>query len=186
MYCDLCKQENTGKMPREIAGLNICGECNSDGYLSTRLLPRGMHLGVWCREKNGSVVSDIGEIDMNREFTITSLAEAPNGSGMHTRLQFENFGAKLKKIFEHEIQIGDREFDDMVWIRTNTKPETRAFLSLSKVQTVVMELISMSTEIDIDDAQIYTKATSKGKLIPREFLLHTAVLMHLLDEFSSP
>ena len=186
MQCDLCKQEMGGGAPRSIAGVAVCAACNAETYLPGRLMGRGLHQGIVCRAKDGSLVADLKEVELLQEYTISSLAECPHPSGIHARLQYEGFTAKLVKIFEHEIQIGDKQFDDMVWIRTNTKDEARAFLSLSKVQGVIMEIISMKGEIDIDDAKVYVKAEANPQLIPKEFVLHTAVLLHLLAGFSSP
>jgi len=186
MNCELCLQETGSTAPRNIAGVKVCRACSTSDFLPTRLTGRGMHMGIWCRTADGTVIADLLEMELAKDYTIPSLGESPHPSGIHARLQFEGFGAKMAKIFEHEIQIGDKAFDAMTWIRTNTKDETRAFLSMSKVQAVIAELIAMKCEIDIDNAKLYVKAESNKALAPREFILHVAVLLHLLTEFSTP
>ncbi len=172
---------------RDVAGLTVCAACctEPDKNLSTRLTGRGLHIGFWYRDKTGAIVTGTEDLTAEGQHTLTALAESPHSSGIHAKLQFEGFSAKMHKIFQKEIQIGSKEFDDLVWIRTNTEAETRAFLSLSGVQSAISELIEMKAEIDIDDAKIYLKAESKGAIEVGQFLLHSAALAHYLAEFSS-
>jgi hypothetical protein len=169
-----------------MAGVTICATCNSDAFEPTNVINRGMHLGYWSRSKDGTVNSHLKEMGQETHYNITALVEIPHPSDIHTKLQYEGFSAKLHKIFEHEIQIGDKAFDDLVWIRTNTPESTRAFLSLSGVQNAISELIEMKAVIDIDEARVYVTAESSGKMIPKEFVLFTTVLAHHLTAFSEP
>ncbi len=171
---------------RDIAGLTVCNPCCEDSYLPTRLTNRGLHLGFWYRTDDGIVSTGMEDIIDSGHHVLTALAEAPYPSDIHAKLQYEGFNAKVIKIFQHEIQIGDKKFDDMVWIRTNTEKETQAFLSLTGVQSAIMELIEMKAEIDIDGAKIYLKAENKGTIEVRQFLLHAAALVHYLSEFAQP
>ena len=169
-----------------MAGVTICATCNSDAFEPTRVTPRGMHVGYWSRSKAGAISSYLKEMALEHDFTITALVEIPHRSGISAKLQYEGFSAKLHKIFEHEIQIGDKAFDDLVWIRTNSKETTRAFLSLTGVQSAISELIEMKAVIDIDEARVYVTAESSGAMNPRDFVLFTAVLGHHLSAFSNP
>jgi hypothetical protein len=145
-----------------------------------------MHLGYWSRSKDGAVNSHLREIAQDTHYTFTALVEVPHPSDISAKLQYEGFSAKLHKLFEHEIQIGDKTFDDLVWIRTNSPETTRAVLSLSGVQSAVSELIEMKAVIDIEEARVYVKAESSGKMIPKEFVLYTTILAHHLSAFSEP
>jgi hypothetical protein len=106
--------------------------------------------------------------------------------GRFGQLASQGNRTKLHKLFAHEIQIGDKTFDDLVWIKTNTPETTRAFLSLGSVQRAISELVEMKAEIEIDEARVYVKAVSSGKMIAKDFVLYTIVLGHHLNEFSKP
>ncbi|MCP4603538.1 MAG: hypothetical protein GY847_23970 [Proteobacteria bacterium] len=186
MKCSLCKQDTGSGATHPVAGLSVCGACYTDSYLSTRLTNRGLHIGFWYRDDKGSVLTGMEDLEGGGHHTLTVLAEAPYSSDIHAKLQYEGFNAKMNKIFQHELQIGNQAFDDLVWIRTNTEPETKAFLSLSGVQQTIMELIDMESEIDIDGAKIYLKAESNGNIEVRMFILYCAILLHYLCEFAEP
>jgi hypothetical protein len=169
-----------------MAGVTVCASCNSDAFGPTSVTGRGMHLGFWSRSKDGTVTSYLKDIAQENDYTLTVLVEVPHPSDIHAKLQFEGFSAKLHKLFEHEIQIGDKAFDDLVWIRTNSKEPTRAFLTLRGVQKAVSELIDMKAVIDIEEARIYVKGESSSAMTPRDFVLYTVVLGHYLSAFSTP
>ncbi|MCP4606414.1 MAG: hypothetical protein GY847_38885 [Proteobacteria bacterium] len=186
MICSLCKQDAGSGATHPVAGLSVCEACYTNSYLPTRLTGRGLHIGFWYRDEKGSVLSGMEDLEDGGHHTLTALAETQYPSEIHAKLQYEGFSAKMHKIFQHELQIGNQAFDDLVWIRTNTEPETKAFLSLTGVQTAIMELIDMKSEIDIDGAKIYLKADSKGNIEVRMFLLYSAALIHYLSEFAEP
>ncbi len=186
MNCSLCKQDTGSGATHPIAGLSVCEACYNDSYLPTRLTSRGLHIGFWYRDNKGSVLTGMENLEAGGHHTLTALAEAPHPSEIHAKLQYEGFSAKMHKIMQHELQIGDKAFDDLVWIRTNTEPETKAFLSLSGVQAAITELIDMKSEIDIDGAKVYLKAENKGNIQVRMFILYSAVLVHYLSEFADP
>ncbi len=183
MQCELCNQEAGDGAQQNVAGLKVCSGCYNDTYLPTRLSARGFHLGFWYRDKNGAVLAGTDDYGGGKH-TLTALAEAQNVSEIHTKLSYEGISAKMQKIFKHEIQIGDKAFDDLVYIQTATQKATGDFLSISGVQAAVSELIEMKAEIDIDGNKIYLKAENDGDIEVRMFLLYAAVLLHYLDEFA--
>jgi hypothetical protein len=186
MKCGLCNEEVEKNEVQVISGLGICEICIRATYLPGRLTAKGLHLGYSYRTDSGEInIGDEEEIDGSLR-KISALAEAPNPTGIQTKLMHEGLGAKLKKLVEKEIQVGDKEFDNAVWIRTSTKPTTTAFLALSGVQSAVLELIKMNSEIDINEEKIYIVATNKGPIDVQTWVLHVAALLHYLAEFSNP
>ncbi len=179
-------QDDGGKGTSTIAKLAVCHGCSGTTELVVRLKARGFHLPYSYRTDAGIISPDEIDLDIYRNHTLTALGEGPYPSEIHAKLQSEDFGAKVIKIFNKEIQIGDKAFDDAVWIRTNTELTTRAFLSLSGVQSAIMMLIEMRAEIDIDDEKIYVRANSKQPIDVKPVVLNTAILLHYLTEFASP
>jgi hypothetical protein len=184
MQCGLCQQDAGNGATHQVAGLKVCAGCFDAPYLPDRLHGRGFHLGYMYKTPFGAVEPGSEDQSDNSLHTLSALAEAPKDSGMHTKLEGEGLRAKFMKIFEHELQVGNKAFDDKVWIHTNTLDITRGFLSLSGVQTAVAEIIDMGGEIDIDGAKVYCKTSNKGPIEVRMFLLFTAALLHYLSEFT--
>ena len=186
MQCALCHQSVDKAEMKAIASLNVCDACVRATYLPGRLTKKGLHLGYSYRTDAG--VIEIGDEELldNTLRKISALAEAPHPSGIDATLQREGIGAKLKKIVEKEIQVGNKAFDDAVWIRTSTNEETAAFLALSGVQAAVLELIDMNGVISIKQDKIHVEATNKGPIEVQMFVLHTAALLHYLATFASP
>lgn len=60
------------------------------------------------------------------------------------RASFTREGAweRLKKLLIKEVQIGDPMFDEFIYVGTDDRKETHAFLQHSGVQSVLMDLVS--------------------------------------------
>lgn len=165
--------------------MTICASCDSDAFGPTSVTGRGMHLGFWSRSKNGGLSTYLRDIAQEADYTLTALVETPRPSGISAKLQYEGFSAKLHKIFEYEIQVGDKSFDDLVWIRTNTREATAALLAIPGVRRAVSELIEMKAVIELEEARIYVTAESSASMSPKDFVLYTAILGHYLSLSSS-
>ncbi len=185
MQCALCHQDEIKEDVQNISGLNVCQSCVRATYLPGRLTGKGLSLGYSYRTDAGVIEVGDEELLDNALRKISALAEAPHPSGIEAKLLKEGLKAKFTKIVEKEIQVGNKAFDDAVWIRTSTNKETAAFLAQNGVQSAVMELIEMNGEISINQHKIYVEATNKGPIEVQMFVLHTAALLHYLTAFST-
>jgi hypothetical protein len=186
MQCGLCHQEVDKEHAEVISRLYVCQDCIGSDYLPSRIISDGVHLSYAYRTENGLVDPDKEDLSGHRSHKLSALAEAPHPSEIHANLQYEGLKAKMVKIFEKEIQVGDREFDDAVWIHTNTPDTAGAFFRLSGVQSAILSMISANGEIDIDDTKVYVKVEQAQPIDTRQFVLQTAILLHYLVEFSTP
>ena len=186
MKCGFCSEEVDMEDLEVVSGLHVCKSCIRATYLPGRLTAKGLHLGYSYRTEHGEIkIGDEEEIDGTLR-KISALAESPHLSGIQAKLMHQGLGARLKKLVEKELEIGDKEFDDAVYIRSSTRDQTAAFLAISGVQSAVLQLIRMNSEIDINGSKIYIVATNKGPIEVQTWVLHVAALLHYLAEFSSP
>ena len=74
MQCALCRQDTGGGATGDVAGLSVCQACCTDSYLPTRLTDRGLHIGFWYRDAEGSVLSGMEELEAGGHHTLTALA----------------------------------------------------------------------------------------------------------------
>jgi hypothetical protein len=186
MQCGLCNQEVDKEHTEVISRLYVCKDCIGSEYLPARITSGGVHLSYAYRTENGLVDPDKEDLSSHRNHKLSALAEAPYPSEIHANLQYEGLKAKMVKIFEKEIQVDDKEFDEAVWIHTNTPDTAGAFLRLSGVQSAILSMISMNGEIDIDDAKVYVKVEQSKPIDTKQCILQTAILLHYLTEFSAP
>jgi len=62
----------------------------------------------------------------------------------------EEFKHKLTKLFKAEIQVGDKMFDDMVYITTDTPKDVASMLSIQEVRDVVYQFIYNGGHVTLD------------------------------------
>lgn len=186
MKCGLC-HETVEKLDAQlISGIHVCPGCLRATYLPGRLTAQGLHLGYSYRTENGTVEIADEEVLDNSIRKVSALAQSPYTSRIHAKFVYESLLDKLGKVFEKELQMGDKEFDKTVFIKTSTLSETEAFLSRPGVRSSILELIRMNAEISLDDNKIYLEAINKGPIDVQMFVIHAALLLHYLAEFTQP
>ena len=62
----------------------------------------------------------------------------------------EGLRHRVGKLFTKELQVGDRGFDDAVFIRTNTPEETAAWLASPDVRAVILVVVSTGGDVAIE------------------------------------
>jgi hypothetical protein len=66
----------------------------------------------------------------------------------------ENLATKVRKVFKHEIQVGDAIFDDEVNIRTDDEKATIALLDVADARATIESLVVGGAQVEIDGAQV--------------------------------
>ena len=66
----------------------------------------------------------------------------------------ESLGTKVRKVFKHEIQVGDAIFDDAVNIRTDSEKTTVALLESEEVRATIESLVVNNGVLELDGAQV--------------------------------
>ena len=66
----------------------------------------------------------------------------------------EGLGTKLIKLFKKELQTGDRDFDDLVYISTDTPEPTAALLQSLDVRATIQACVVMGGSLTIEGATV--------------------------------
>ena len=66
----------------------------------------------------------------------------------------EGLGHKLIKVFKKELQASDAEFDDAVYIATDTTEATAAWLGDDAVRKDLLELVETGGSVEIDGVAV--------------------------------
>ena len=61
------------------------------------------------------------------------------------------------KLFKKELQVGDKTFDDVVYVSTDTPTETAAFLANGDIQTTILLAVTDGGSIEIEGQQMTAK-----------------------------
>lgn len=115
-------------------------------------------MGAAVRRSHESNTIDIGGIKSTKEYVVTTVT-LPARSRVQARFSAEGIGDKIVKIFKKEIQVGDKTFDDAVYISTSTPAETEALLQSQDVQTTILACVTTGGSIEIKDRTVTFRAS---------------------------
>src|SRR5262249_43917688 len=73
----------------------------------------------------------------------------PAAPAVQARFTHEGLDSKVIKVFRKEIQTGDKQFDDAVYIRTSTPEATTAFLARSEIRGVLGPLVARGGHLEV-------------------------------------
>jgi hypothetical protein len=73
----------------------------------------------------------------------------------------ESLATKVRKVFKHEIQVGDAIFDDAVNIRTDTEKATVALLEQEDVRAAIESLVVNNGVLELDGKQAKVELPGK-------------------------
>ena len=88
--------------------------------------------------------------DISHEFVIYTLA-LPVKPQVQATFSKEGVAQKVVKIFKKEIQVGDKAFDDMVYVSTDTPDATLAFLKDQDTQSSIFAWVATGGDLSIRD-----------------------------------
>ncbi|MEZ4299950.1 MAG: hypothetical protein R3B70_33690 [Polyangiaceae bacterium] len=74
----------------------------------------------------------------------------------------EGVGKKLVKLFSKELQVGDKAFDDKVFISTGDKDATARFLANEDVRNLIAEFVGEGGVVEIDGTRMLVHAVNQG------------------------
>lgn len=74
----------------------------------------------------------------------------PSDSGVRAGFAKEGLKSTVIKLFKEELQTGDAEFDDAVYITTDTEAATAAFLAHEDVRAVITDILMTGGSLSVD------------------------------------
>jgi hypothetical protein len=94
--------------------------------------------------------------DISHEFVIYTLA-LPVKPQVQATFSKEGVAQKVVKIFKKEIQVGDKAFDDMVYVSTDTPDATLAFLKDQDTQSSIFAWVATGGDLIIRDNVVISR-----------------------------
>ncbi|HWL86809.1 MAG TPA: hypothetical protein VNO21_13455 [Polyangiaceae bacterium] len=113
-------------------------------------------LGIRYETTESTETVTLGDAQTTKEFVVTTVAltTPPKIQASFTR---EGRTEKLVKLFKKEIQVGEKAFDDVVYISTDTPDETAAFLKAEDIRATILAAVTEGGSIVIDERHIVAK-----------------------------
>lgn len=171
--CDICGRPVRRLNLERLCNLDVCGKC-SRGGLSRKLTARGWHTSVKSWEVQAQGVIHYIEVTSIRE-----ERDVP----IRASFRPEGITQKAIKLFKREIQVGDRKFDDAIYISTDTPQLTAALLENEGVKGAIIELASTGGLLRIADNTVHFADQSKVKIQASTVHLRICMLLHLIEVF---
>jgi hypothetical protein len=81
----------------------------------------------------------------------------PSAPAVQASFSHEALGAKIVKLFKKEIQVGDKTFDDAVYVSTDTPNETAAFLKSERMQNTILMCAGSGGFLEIEGRKVRAK-----------------------------
>lgn len=93
------------------------------------------------------------------------------------RLVPERGGHRIVKLFREEYQVGDKDFDDAVYIADEHREATQAFLSVDGVREAVLVLLREEfAKLELEPTHVHYQARHRGAFDPKRLGLLTAMV----------
>lgn len=93
-------------------------------------------------------------VDLSSNETTKFTLTLPKEAKVRASFRKESWGDTIVKVFKKELQTGDKEFDDLVYITTDTPDETKALLESTDVRNDISLAIETGGPIQVEGAQV--------------------------------
>lgn len=153
-------------------GLEICGECDAGNFDAGLAEPWGATLTVQDQQE---IDPKHYESALLHRLSVDVNLSAPSPCAM--RLVPEHGGHKLVKLFKNELQVGDKAFDDAVYIADEHREATREFLGKPGVREAVLVLLREElARLELRPGVVHYQARHRGTFDPAAEGLLTALV----------
>lgn len=172
--CAFCEQPTPRAQLRREFELDFCEPCGS-GWCEAALRGRGHELS--SREWTTRVRSQYADYDLHHMSIDGSPRDTLDVTAGFTR---ERAYHKLVKLVRREIEVGDRLFDDFVYIDTRERARALALLRRTGVQAALMDLVGRFDMVELRRGALRIRHAGKEAVFAAEAMLAAcALLVHL-------
>jgi hypothetical protein len=98
---------------------------------------------------------------------------------IHARFVHQGLVELAKKAFVKEIEVGVSDFDDHIYVATDTRQTTAELIAIRRVQQALMLLVGQSGEVDVEDGVIQVEQTDPSCSLDEARAEVIALLAHL-------
>lgn len=111
-------------------------------------------LGVIVERSFQTNSTSINGIEVGSKESTKLTLTLPRAVEIKATFSKEGFGRKLIKLFKKELQTGDKEFDDAVYISTDTIEATKALLASADVRRAIAACVTSGGPVEIEGAVV--------------------------------
>lgn len=111
-------------------------------------------LGVQVERSYHTSTIRVESVDISNKESTRLQMTLPRPARVSASFRKESWGDAIVKVFKKEIQTGDKEFDDLVYITTDTPDETKAFLASDEIRAAIALTIETAGVIEIEGARV--------------------------------
>lgn len=111
-------------------------------------------LGVMVNRSFVSHAISLGSVKVSQEQLTRLDIKLPRPSPLHASFRRQSWGDAIVKLFKAEIQTGEKSFDDLVYISTNTSEATQAFLGSQEIRDAIALTIETGGALEIDGDRV--------------------------------
>ena len=113
-------------------------------------------IGVRVQASTLTQTTEIAGHKTTKEFAVFTMA-LPVAPKVQASFSREGIVSKVVKIFKKELQVGDKTFDDVVYVSTATPAPTAAFLANGDIQTTILLAVTDGGSIEIEGQRMTAK-----------------------------
>lgn len=175
--CALCGGAVGAEGGREAAGQSLCEGCFG-GRVASGLAARGLRVQVFTKASHPSCGHGGG---LTREVR----GAVPYDLGLTAFFDREGLLSKLGKLFKEELQTGDPEFDDRVYVRTDDAERLGRALSDQALRAAVLHAMDETGgHVVVEGNSVTIEAvTIEVELVPAS-LRSVALILACLEGFA--
>jgi hypothetical protein len=113
-------------------------------------------IGVTVQTSTLTETLEIGGMKTVKEFAVFNCT-LPAAPKVQASFSPEGLRHKIVKLFKKELQVGDKTFDDAVYVSTDTPDETAAFLRSEKIQNTILMCVVGGGHLEIEGRRVTAK-----------------------------
>lgn len=117
--------------------------------LSADLTAAQARLGARIESKEEKRAQQNARVTRHREHHV-----ALERGGFAARFVKQGWAERAKKLFVQEVEVGDKRFDDAVYIATDAPDAVRAFLQHERVREALVALVQWDCVIDVTSTEL--------------------------------
>jgi hypothetical protein len=110
-------------------------------------------IGVRVQASKVVHIHEVGGVKTETEFALF-MCMLPSAPKVQASFSREGVAKKIVKLFKKELQVGDKTFDDAVYVSTDTPKETAALLASEKTQNTILMCVVTGGYIEIEGPQV--------------------------------
>lgn len=117
-------------------------------------MPTFQELGIQVQHTFQTSSMSAGSVQLTSKQTTKVTLTLPRPSPISASFRKESWGDSVVKVFKKELQTGDKEFDDLVYVSTDSPEATAAFLQKPEIRRAIGLCIETGGPLEIEGTRM--------------------------------